>query len=148
MNGPSSTALIGWLWGVKPGLNVFAVYTNMKLEILSILKVRTGLCIRNFKMTLFFSWHHCFCYYAENRLSYILNFIYSKSALLYCLLFLYTCGITKKVILFLTPVSFSSYCLPDNLWHCYFSFFSSGLWNFDAIFLLTGHGFRPFCGRC
>lgn len=80
MNGPSSTSLIGWLWGVKPGLNVFAVYTNMKLEILSILKVRPCLWIRNFKMTLFFSWHQCFCYYVENRFSYILNCIYSKSA--------------------------------------------------------------------
>lgn len=92
MNGLSSTALIGWLRGVKPRLNVFAVYTNMKLGIWSILKVRIGLWIREFKMTLyllFYSWHCCFCYYVENRFSYRPIYIYSKLA--FCVVYILFC---------------------------------------------------------
>lgn len=144
MNGPSSAALIGWLRGVKPRLNVFAVYTNKKLGIWSILKVRIGLWIREFKMyLLFYSWHCCYCYYVENRFSYMPILYLFKIGFLCCLYSILFLKPDIKIILIefnLIIFSSSSYCLPDNLYCVLYSFFFQYA-DFDGIFFVTGHGF-------
>lgn len=89
MNGPSSTALIGWLRGVKLRLNVFAVYTNMKLEIWSILKVRNAselenlkwLCVCFFQLTVLFLLRR-----KQILIIYIFILFY-----IFCIIFLFVC---------------------------------------------------------